>query len=302
MASVAVLGGGVAGLSAAHELAERGFAVAVYEARDLFGGKARSFGVPGSGTGGRADLPAEHGFRFFPGFYKHLPDTMRRIPFPGRPDGVAGNLVTATRALLAQAGGRNELIGVDAPDRRARRPHRAEPLPARLGHEGGGPRPRARDLRRAAAHLPHQLRRAAPGAVRAPELVGVRRRRPPQRRLRQVLRRRAHPHARRRPRARDERAHRRAGPPAAAVRPHAARAVRPTGCSTRPPRRPGSRRGSSTCGPAASRCTTTRRSPGSSSTGAASPACGSAAGTACRPSGSPPTSTWPRSRSSSCGC
>jgi uncharacterized protein with NAD-binding domain and iron-sulfur cluster len=115
MASVAVLGGGVAGLSAAHELAERGFAVAVYEARDMFGGKARSFGVPGSGTGGRADLPAEHGFRFFPGFYKHLPDTMRRIPFPGRPDGVAGNLVTATRALLAQAGGRNELIGVTHP-------------------------------------------------------------------------------------------------------------------------------------------------------------------------------------------
>src|SRR5215207_11568058 len=109
---VAVLGGGVAGLSAAHELVERGFDVAVYESRDRFGGKARSFGVPESGTGGRADLPAEHGFRFFPGFYRHLPDTMRRIPYPGRADGVAGNLVHATRALLAQASGRNELIGV----------------------------------------------------------------------------------------------------------------------------------------------------------------------------------------------
>jgi uncharacterized protein with NAD-binding domain and iron-sulfur cluster len=113
--TVAVLGGGVAGLSAAHELAERGFEVAVYESRDLFGGKARSFGVPGSGTGGRADLPAEHGFRFFPGFYRHLPDTMRRIPFAGNRDGVEGNLVTATRALLAQAGGRNELVGVVHP-------------------------------------------------------------------------------------------------------------------------------------------------------------------------------------------
>jgi uncharacterized protein with NAD-binding domain and iron-sulfur cluster len=59
--TVAVLGGGVAGLSAAHELVERGFDVGVYEARELFGGKARSFGVPGSGSGGRADLPAEHG-------------------------------------------------------------------------------------------------------------------------------------------------------------------------------------------------------------------------------------------------
>ena len=112
---VAVLGGGVAGLSAAHELSERGFDVAVYEARDLCGGKARSFGVPGTGTGGRADLPAEHGFRFFPGFYRHLPDTMARIPFPSKRDGVAGNLVLATRALLAQAGGRNELVGVVHP-------------------------------------------------------------------------------------------------------------------------------------------------------------------------------------------
>jgi len=106
--SVAVLGGGVAGLTAAHELSERGFDVVVLEARDLPGGKARSLPVPGSGAGGRKDLPAEHGFRFFPGFYQHLPDTMRRIP-DGRGT-VLDNLTAATRILLAQAGGRNELI------------------------------------------------------------------------------------------------------------------------------------------------------------------------------------------------
>ncbi len=100
---VAVFGGGVAGLTAAHELAERGFEVTVYEARDRLGGKARSLPVPSSGSGGRSDLPAEHGFRFFPGFYRHVPDTMRRI-------GVDGHLVGAERVLLAQAGGRNELI------------------------------------------------------------------------------------------------------------------------------------------------------------------------------------------------
>jgi uncharacterized protein with NAD-binding domain and iron-sulfur cluster len=50
MASVAVLGGGVGGLSAAHELAKRGFKVGVYEAREVFGGKARSIPVPDSGT------------------------------------------------------------------------------------------------------------------------------------------------------------------------------------------------------------------------------------------------------------
>jgi uncharacterized protein with NAD-binding domain and iron-sulfur cluster len=108
MTRVAILGGGVAGLTAAHELAERGFEVVVLEARDIPGGKARSLPVPGSGAGGRADLPAEHGFRFFPGFYQHLPDTMRRIPDG---DGTAfDNLTGATRILFAQAGGRNELV------------------------------------------------------------------------------------------------------------------------------------------------------------------------------------------------
>ena len=107
MPRVAILGGGVAGLTAAHELAERGFDVVVLEARDIPGGKARSLPVPGSAAGGRADLPAEHGFRFFPGFYQHIPDTMRRIPVAG--GSVFDHLTGATRILLAQAGGRNEI-------------------------------------------------------------------------------------------------------------------------------------------------------------------------------------------------
>jgi uncharacterized protein with NAD-binding domain and iron-sulfur cluster len=44
--SVTVLGEGVAGLSAAHELAERGYVVSVYEKKVMFGGKARSLSVP----------------------------------------------------------------------------------------------------------------------------------------------------------------------------------------------------------------------------------------------------------------
>src|SRR5215468_6861177 len=99
--TVAILGGGVGGLSAAHELAERGFAVTVYESRARFGGKARSYGAPHTGQGGRADLPAEHGFRFFPGFYRHLPDTMRRIPYQGQQAGVFANLRDATEAEIA---------------------------------------------------------------------------------------------------------------------------------------------------------------------------------------------------------
>ncbi len=78
--SVIVIGGGVGGLTAAHELINRGFKVDVYEARAAFGGKARSQPVAGTGTLGRADLPGEHGFRFYPRFYRHVTDQMARIP------------------------------------------------------------------------------------------------------------------------------------------------------------------------------------------------------------------------------
>ena len=45
---VVILGGGVGGMSAAHEFAERGFEVEILELREIPGGKARSmpFVVP----------------------------------------------------------------------------------------------------------------------------------------------------------------------------------------------------------------------------------------------------------------
>jgi uncharacterized protein with NAD-binding domain and iron-sulfur cluster len=97
--TVAVIGGGIGGLSAAQELAERDFSVSVYEANDRFGGKARSIPI----EDGPRPLHGEHGFRFFPGFYRHVVDTMDRIPHGT--GSVADNLVATEETLLARTDG-----------------------------------------------------------------------------------------------------------------------------------------------------------------------------------------------------
>ncbi|MGH8900623.1 MAG: FAD-dependent oxidoreductase [Egibacteraceae bacterium] len=115
MPRVVVMGGGIAGMTAAHELGERGFEVVVLERRDAPGGKARSIEVPPGGVQpgpipGRIPppeessfpwVPGEHGFRFFPGFYKHVIDSMRRTPTS---DGqsVTDALVNTTRVGITQ--------------------------------------------------------------------------------------------------------------------------------------------------------------------------------------------------------
>jgi uncharacterized protein with NAD-binding domain and iron-sulfur cluster len=108
---VAVLGGGIAGLTAAHELAGRGATVTVYEMRGGgvrgLGGKARSqyFQVNGR------EVPGEHGYRFLPAFYRCLPDTMWRIPRGGeigpdfrerQPDSVGASLVGLSHFAIAR--------------------------------------------------------------------------------------------------------------------------------------------------------------------------------------------------------
>lgn len=119
--TVAVLGGGIAGLTAAHELADRGFDVTVYEPRvderiglgtepaacyppvKLGGLAASQYSTVGSEDGSRAELrpfpgrrgrprapgravAGEHGFRFFPAYYLHIWDLFQRIPVYSRPD------------------------------------------------------------------------------------------------------------------------------------------------------------------------------------------------------------------------
>lgn len=111
--SVIILGGGVAGMSAAHELIERGFKVTILEKHDyLPGGKARSVLTDKIDPlkEDRLGLPGEHGFRFFPGFYRHIIDVMKRTPFHHPvtsqliPNGVAGNLIEAPKMMLTRLG------------------------------------------------------------------------------------------------------------------------------------------------------------------------------------------------------
>ncbi len=71
--------------------------------RIFLGAKPEAFPLPAPIPATEKIFRAEHGFRFFPAFYKHLPDTMKRIPF-GPNNTVVDNLVDATRILVARSG------------------------------------------------------------------------------------------------------------------------------------------------------------------------------------------------------
>lgn len=91
MKSVGVVGAGVAGLTVAHELVERGFAVTVYESAPTAGGKA--------GSQRTADgWVREHVNKNFSAHYYCLPETLKRIPCEGGGT-VMDRLVPAARAV-----------------------------------------------------------------------------------------------------------------------------------------------------------------------------------------------------------
>jgi uncharacterized protein with NAD-binding domain and iron-sulfur cluster len=100
---VAVFGGGPAGLTTAHELAERGFIVDLYERHRILGGKVRSFPLPGTGINGRPDLPGNMGGHFFLASYPNLGHTLGRIPVHGG-GSVLDNLTTGPGGLKLTLG------------------------------------------------------------------------------------------------------------------------------------------------------------------------------------------------------
>ncbi|MCS6819790.1 MAG: FAD-dependent oxidoreductase, partial [Chitinophagales bacterium] len=73
--SVAVIGGGIAGLSAAANLAERGFSVKLFEKCSYLGGKLGSWTFESNGE----TLRTEHGFHAFFRQYYNLLSFMQKI-------------------------------------------------------------------------------------------------------------------------------------------------------------------------------------------------------------------------------
>jgi hypothetical protein len=210
--TVIVLGGGIGSLSAAHELSERGFSVRVLEMRDVPGGKARSVVVPSTvprqNVGGvhlgrlaspvRRDLPGEHGFRFFPRFYKHVIDTMERTPYRGSRS-VADNLVDTTGTVFTRFGRRPLKLPTTTPTTVPELFTLVRDLASLFGHDLGiAPEDfaffgeRIWQILTSCPGVPHQR-------VRTDRLVGVHRRRAATGPVPEILRDRLHPLGRRCP-------------------------------------------------------------------------------------------------------
>lgn len=71
--NVSIYGGGIAGLTIAHELVTKGFKVSVYEKDSQIGGMAKS-------KRNKMDIPTEHSWRGYAPFYYNAFDILKRIP------------------------------------------------------------------------------------------------------------------------------------------------------------------------------------------------------------------------------
>ena len=218
MATTVACWAGGGGLSAAHELVERGFSVAVYEKRALPGGKARSYPTPAGCRPSTASASSGTGTAGHDG------------ADPARP--------RARRERAAAPGARARDAG---------RPGGARPVRLRRRDAARRARRRRGLAARAPVHAALELRRAARGAVGPAELVGLRAGRAALGGVPALPGRRPDADARGGPRAGDERAHRRARSSSSCCSTSRAPASVRTACSTRRRARPGSSPGSRTC-------------------------------------------------------
>ena len=77
MKKILVFGGGISGLTIAHELIEKGFEVTVIERNPILGGMAKS-------RREESGLPSEHSWRGYGPFYHNVFDILKRIPFKNK--------------------------------------------------------------------------------------------------------------------------------------------------------------------------------------------------------------------------
>lgn len=98
--SVTIVGGGLAGMTAARELLKRGFSVTIYEAADRLGGKA---GAVQHGT----DYD-EHGWHLFPSWYLNIWALVEEL-------GIRSNFVDQSRYAYMRAGEYPRSVWLDSP-------------------------------------------------------------------------------------------------------------------------------------------------------------------------------------------
>ena len=246
--TVAVLGGGVGGLTAAHELAERGFAVSVYESSARLrrqGAQLRRI----RDRPRRTRRPARRA---------RLSLLPRLLPPPTRHDGphprpARGRRTCRRARRRGEADDRARRDGADELHAPAHAPASIDDFAALTSFVfasttqlGIPPRTRPSSSSGCSSLLTScEERRFGEWELQTWwEFVDGR---APLEGLSEVPRRRPDAHARRGAGARDQRAHRRLHPAAAALRPRRAPAATPTACSTRRPARRGSIRGWRTC-------------------------------------------------------
>ena len=112
-----------------------------------------------SGAGGSVEhrVPGEHGFRFFPGFYKHVIDTMRRIPsFDGQQGG--GSSRADDALAITQYGKPTFVVPAGFPRTPQRCRHRVARHPAAFGPIADLTPDESGVLRRALLADPHLVR------------------------------------------------------------------------------------------------------------------------------------------------
>jgi len=102
---VVVMGAGIAGLTAAHELSHRGFEVYVFEKNTIIGGMARSAKISASHQNSLTGLPAEYSWRGYGAKYFNLLDLLKTIPCDEKGKTVLDCLVPIESLLFSRKSG-----------------------------------------------------------------------------------------------------------------------------------------------------------------------------------------------------